>query len=205
MDCFVQNFLNPKSLARIFVNASNSANAYVVDPVSDIVCAMLNNPIVCVLSTTGLMPFKNTPNIILPYSYMDNAQKTYLRTVLEERNKSSSCTRKSNCLEIHFDHKTKQSPTHLKPETILLVMCESIIATAMGDTTEEHKRLAICNILLQRVRCSVNLRHDIFVYLQTQLQDRFPKSETCKLQKDILLQVDSDASDHTSEEREAQR
>eukprot|EP00961_Rhodomonas_salina_P233225 3151860-Rhodomonas_salina.1 len=128
---------------------------------------MINTPVSAVFTTTGVMPFRDCPSIMFPFVYMTQEQKSYIFESLNALTENAGrYTLRSNCVELLFD--SRAGSTRLKPHDVLLCLCKAVMA-GQADVDHQRKRLAMCNVLLQRVRCNVHLTHDVFVFLHQRL------------------------------------
>jgi hypothetical protein len=143
------------------------------------------------------MPLQHTSSIVFPYAYMTSAQRAYISERLLAGDAAAgvvSLTSRSSCVEVIFAHRTKAG-TFIGAGEILFCMCESIIGTRSADgDTERLQRLNVCNVLLQRIRCSVHVAHDVVVGLQARLHVLFPVGGAVFLQKAPMAALESHAA-----------
>ena len=175
MQRFADTFLAGESLVALFTYSCNASISFVEDPITDVVISMLRAPVMCVLSAKGLQPFRGAPNIVLPYVNMTAAQRALLVELLTGAEDGSvKCARRNNCVELLFESAPARP---LAARDVLLCMCDAVVRSE--DSADGRRRLAVCNILLQRVRGSVNVAHDVLVFLHTRVRSMLP-DETFK-------------------------
>lgn len=191
MNQFIETFLQGETLERLFTHACNHASTFVHDPLTDTASLMVNTPVSAVFTTTGVMPFRECPSIIFPYVFMTQAQKDYVFDSLQNTGGNNvRFVRKSNCVELVFDG--RNGGTRLKAHDVLLCLC-TVVMRGHTDVVQQRKRLAICNVLLQRVRCNVHLAHDVFVFLHQELRTLFPLACRAGVQKAASMEDACDA------------
>jgi hypothetical protein len=181
MDEFIATFLAGDALRALMVHACNHAVSFVADPITDSVCSMLTAAVNPMFSATALMPFCEKAHIALPYTLMTPAQRTYVYRLLGDAR--HGLIRRNNCVEVRFDGAGKK-PQSLPAFDVLLAMCEMVMQSSGEDAGERRKRLAVANILLQRVRCNVYIAHDVFVKLQARVRDVFPEASLGGVQEE---------------------
>ena len=116
------------------------------DPVTQTVLTMLACPVQVQLTAIGLQPFKGK-ELTFPYQKMSSEQKEVLKRALL---KGSAAW---NMYEHALAHRVRGES--LRPLDVLEALCATILAsTAYAD---RRLRVAVCNILLQRVQASIPL------------------------------------------------
>ena len=194
MDAFVHMFLRGESLSRLFVHNVSNAASYVSDPITDTVCTMINTPVAVVLSANGLMPLQHTSNIVFPYAYMTRPQREYICALLDDAAGETTLARRCNCVEVRFAQQPK-TDTFIGAGEVLFCMCDSLIRPHADGGTEQMQRLNICNVLLQRVRCSIHVSCETVVGLQSRLRVLFPTGRASLLQEEAASVI---ARNHAS-------
>eukprot|EP00961_Rhodomonas_salina_P089550 1204244-Rhodomonas_salina.3 len=175
MNTFLTEFLDEGTLQRLLIHACNNATPYLVDPVTDIVSTMLRSPLEIMLCSTGLMPFKNTPNIVLPFNLMTPVQRKSLNDLISSslsNTNNSTIKFRSNCILICFNG-VKRKLQQLTVESVLMSMCSAIMNSTSFVHIDKKKRVALCNILLQRIGCEIHIKHETFVYMHEQMRKRY--------------------------------
>eukprot|EP00961_Rhodomonas_salina_P025666 346559-Rhodomonas_salina.2 len=182
MDDFVHCFLKGPALQRLVLNAVQNAIDYVTDPITDVVCSMINTPVCAMFTTTGLMPFVDKPNIALPYAHMTQEQRERVCELLQAgggKDADAHAELHCNCVVLKFTR--QQASTRLQAYDVLLAMCQLVLGECSAE--DSVSQLAICNVLLQRVRSSVHLPHDTFVHLYAQMRSMYPALQETDIQK----------------------
>ena len=134
------------------------------DPVTQTVLTMLACPVHVQLTAIGWQPFKGK-ELTFPYQQMSSEQKEVLKRALLKGSASW------NVYEHALTHRIRGEP--LRPLDVLEALCATILAsTAYAD---RRLRVAVCNILLQRVQASIPLEKATLRTLNARL---FPCPET---------------------------
>jgi len=162
MDCseseLINSFFSEESLlASICVLCK--INKHSQDPVSQTIVTILNCPIHIQLTLIGLQPFQGR-ELTFPYHMMTTNQRECIRSILV------SNPSKWNSYEHAMVFKRSGTPVFLKPIDILTNLCTMIISSKSYE--DKRLRVAICNIILQRIQANIPLDKT----LQAQLNER---------------------------------
>jgi hypothetical protein len=146
----------------IFCGAVQQQSSDIITPT---ILMMLNTTLQMQLTAVGWQPFRSR-DLTYPYHAMNQVQKEAILSLFGAEHEDKWTV---------FDHamvyKRGQQPVQLKPLDVLGALCSLVLAS---DTyTDKRLRLAVCNILLQRVQASMALDK----YTQMALNQRlFPRS-----------------------------
>lgn len=142
----VKSFFEADSLATSLAVLCESCK-HAQDPISATVLIVLTCPVQIQLTAVGWQPFKGK-DLIFPYNMMSDAQRQVFRGFFEPPGAWRT-----------YEHaiilKRSAPPVTLKPLDVLGALC-SVILSSTAYKDRRH-RVAICNILLQRVQASVPL------------------------------------------------
>jgi len=190
MDTYKKTFFSGDALKRLFVYFCNNSLPYNTDPITENIGCMLSQPLSVILSRKGLIPFKNSPNMIFPYTHMTITQKRFLNSLIEDS--FNTVTKLCDCVVVTFPHKPGQQ--EFIPQFDLLVcMCVAVLGDISTlEKSKQNRKIAICNIILQRVRGAVQIKHDVFVFLNTQIQCMFPEITDSFIQKQLQAACTTD-------------
>ena len=191
MDDFIDMFLSGDSLSQIFTHACNSTIGFVTDPITDTLCTMIKTPVNITLTTKGLMMFRESPGIILPYLQMNKQQKNMITEFLSDQNPHNvNISRFQNSVHVTFKCE-KHKDVHVDVSEVLLCACTKLMEETQKETKtpeelylKRRKGLRICNIILQRIKSVVHIKHAVFVNLYSNIRDRFPDVFNTNIQKD---------------------
>jgi hypothetical protein len=137
------------------------------DIITPTILMMLNSPLQMQLTAVGWQPFRSR-DLTFPYHAMNQQQKEAILSLFGAEHEDKWMV---------FDHamvyKKGFRVVQLKPLDVLSALCSLVLAS---DTyTDKRLRLAVCNILLQRVQASMVLDK----YTQMALNQRlFPPSSS---------------------------
>ena len=138
------------------------------DPVTHTVLTMLSCPIHIQLTAIGWQPFKGK-ELTFPYQRMTSEQKDLLRAVLP----ASPTAARWRVHEHAITYHQRTSPEILKAIDVLEALCTTIL---QGKAYADRRlRVAVCNILLQRIQTSVQIDKGTLRTLNTIL---FPAQES---------------------------
>lgn len=115
------------------------------DPITATVIIFLTCPLQLGLTEVGAMLFQNHSALVYPFSLMTDRQRTFLRGCLERRSEWG----------IHngalvFKQPRGEAARTLPAQAVLLALCKKIVEGQPEQALLQ--RLAVCNIILQRVQ-----------------------------------------------------
>jgi len=134
-------------------------NKHSQDPVSQTIVTILNCPVHIQLTQVGLQPFQGR-ELTFPYHMMTSSQRRCIQTIL------TGNPSKWNVYEHAMVYKRSGTPVFLKPIDVLTKVCTMILSSRSYE--DKRLRVAICNIILQRVQASIPMDRN----LQAQLNER---------------------------------
>ena len=160
-------FHSPQDMQRaisVFCGAVHKQNTDIITPT---ILVMLNSTLQMQLTAVGWQPFKSR-DLTYPYHAMTSTQRGAILSLLREEHEGKWMV---------FDHamifKKGFQVMQLKPLDVLGALCTLVLAS---DTYPDKRlRLAVCNILLQRVQASMVLDKHTQIALNQRL---FPVAPT---------------------------
>ena len=139
----------------------------VLDPISATVIAMATRPLHLCLNEVGAAPFLDRPGLILPYNLMTRDQKQCVRDCIAQSEEWTVCN------GVIVFRRTK-APVHLPTLAVLTSRCAGVLDAPSLHATPT--RIALCNILLQRVQSHVPIDPDTQRRLNAWLAERMSKA-----------------------------
>jgi hypothetical protein len=129
------------------------------DVVTQTILMLLTSPLHMQLTAIGWQPLKGR-DITFPYSHMTLEQRQALRDLVGDGTNW-------NAYEHALVLRRRANTVQLKPLDVLEALCASVLSsTAYPD---KRMRVAICNILLQRVQASVPIERSVQSALNAKL------------------------------------
>lgn len=129
--------------ARSYRTSANQTEKQ-MDPISNAVSLCLTRPLYFVINEIGVMPFQDRPHIVIPFSLMTARQKEFIHACIQHNNEWKICN------ETLVFHRCKM-PLYVNPEKVLTCFCD-LIMTAPTSSHDTNTRIALCNIILQRIQ-----------------------------------------------------
>ena len=120
------------------------------DPVSQTVLIMITMPLHVQLTAVGWQPFKGK-ELTYPYQRMSLEQKDALKALLTGEEQEQQW----GVYEHAITYKRRGSPSCLKVLDVLEALCSTILKSVAYP--DRRMRVAVCNILLQRVQANVQV------------------------------------------------
>ena len=114
------------------------------DPITSTVIACLTAPLHLCLTEVGAAPFHGHTTLVYPYSLMTSQQQDFLRSALDH---ASDWGIVNGAIVFHRSVKT---PVMLPPQRVLTALCAKVFDSSIH--TNDRVRVAVCNIILQRVQ-----------------------------------------------------
>jgi hypothetical protein len=157
---FIECFFARGKLSRILA-ALCTNDIHSTDPITTTTLTFMNMPVQIQLTAVGLQPFTGR-DATFAYNQMTTEQQEFLLTLLKT---SDQWHTYHNSMRVKWN----SAPHKLDPVDVLEPMCLHIMSSALF--TDRRSRLALCNIILQRIQASCPL----VASLQANLNERlFP-------------------------------
>ena len=122
-----------------------------LDPISTTVVTMATRPLHLCLNEVGAAPFLDRPTLVLPYARMTRAQKQFIRDCVDRPEEWTVC----NGVVVF---RRTRAPVHLPALAVLVALCRGVMEAPSPHPATT--RVAVCNILLQRVQSHVQITAD---------------------------------------------
>ena len=140
-------FFHLDGLQRILTYLCNARLPGSWDPVTSTVLDLLTGRLQFCLTAEGLVPFKGKAALVFPYHMMTQAQKSFLRDAVSDRDRYCICN------DALLFHACEGDPERLDQVDVLEAMCRRILAS---NVHKDYKvRVGVCNIILQRIQSTV--------------------------------------------------
>jgi hypothetical protein len=135
------------------------------DPVTHTLITMITCPLQVQLTAVGWQPFKGR-ELTIPYQKMTSAQKETLKALLQTEEGAWTV------YEYATVHRCKAKRAVvvgvcLNPLTVLEAVCDMVLKSAAYP--DRRMRVAVCNIVLQRVQASIPVDKNTLRDLNTRL------------------------------------
>ena len=130
------------------------------DTVTQTVLLLLGSPVHVQLTAIGWQPLKGR-ELTFPYMQMTLEQRMALKALLDEG------AGMWHVYERAMMYRRAGPPVHLKPLPVLEALCTSVLASVAYP--DKRVRVAICNILLQRVQANIPIERSVQAALNARL------------------------------------
>lgn len=140
------------------------SNQWPTDPIPNTIIAMLNNPIHVQVTAVGWQAFKGK-EVVFPFHAMSEAQRSVFRDILADVDQW-------NVYEHAMVYKHHRGAFHLNTLDVLEAMCSMILSNSAYP--DKRMRVAICNILLQRVQSNIHIDKGTQATLNKRLFSEIP-------------------------------
>ena len=161
---------DPESLLQILpymckIEAEDKRAAEKYDPITRTVVTFLTCPLQLGLTEVGAMLFQGRSTLIYPYTLMNDAQKAFVRQCLDHR---AEWNLYNDCI-VFKRHRGAQGKT-LGAPAVLVALCSKIFQSPAHE--DPRRRVALCNIILQRVQGYIPIDKPVQRHLNEWLQAR---------------------------------
>jgi hypothetical protein len=153
-------FGDTEAMQRTLAVLCESNHKQQADTVTQTALMLLSSPVHVQLTAVGWQPLKGR-ELTFPYMQMTLGQRMALKALLDEG------AGMWHVYERAMMYRRSGPPITLKPLPVLEALCTSVLAsTAYPD---KRVRVAICNILLQRVQASIPIERSVQASLNARL------------------------------------
>jgi hypothetical protein len=125
------------------------------DPITATVIVFLTCPLQLGLTEVGAMLFQGHASLVFPFNLMSEKQKAFLRACLERPAEWSILNG-----AVVFKRRRGEPGRCLQPSAVLLSLCAKLLDQGAPPAARQQ-RLAVCNIILQRVQGYVPIEKPI--------------------------------------------
>lgn len=159
-DRFIKLFLTGDSLCKMIAYLCNNSHGTVTDPITNVLHAMITSPLQIMLTQVGVAPFKDRNTLVFPYRLMNEDQKDFLRSFVEEMEHEITGTVASvqiggGCVLTQQQSSSRGREITLDYTSVLSAFCTNV-ARSKTHTNVSVQR-AVCNIVIQRIGSMVHL------------------------------------------------
>ena len=130
------------------------------DTVTQTVLMLLSSPVHVQLTAVGWQPLKGR-ELTYPYTQMTVDQRQALKALVDEGGE------RWHVYEHAMMYRRTGPPVHLKPLDVLGALCSTALASKAYP--DKRLRVAVCNILLQRVQASIPIERGVQAALNARL------------------------------------
>ena len=148
------------------------------DPVTHTVMIMIASPLQIQLTAVGWQPFKGK-ELTFPYQKMDAEQKEAIKSLLTDETQRQQWGMYEHA--VMYRKTTAPLALPLKTLDVLEALCTTVLKSAAY--TDKRIRVAVCNILLQRVQASIPVDKNTLRELNTRLFP--PPAKTDGAERDV--------------------
>ena len=153
-------FGDTDSMQRSLAVLCESNHKQPADTVTQTVLMLLTSPVHIQLTAVGCQPLKGR-ELTFPYAQMTLEQRRALKALVDEGSE------RWNVYEHAMMYRRNGPPIQLKPLNVLEALCASVLASPVYP--DKRVRVAICNILLQRVQASIPIDRGVQASLNAKL------------------------------------
>jgi hypothetical protein len=141
------------------------------DPIADTVVVMISSPLVVMLTQVGLAPFKNNPSYVYPYKFLSDIQREFLKGFVQSITDNAATGVVSmqvggGC--ILYKKSSTRNPVYLDSYNVITSLCNGIIGNRSKN--DHRNRIAVCNVILQRIGGVVHIDRSIMSRVALHLQ-----------------------------------
>jgi hypothetical protein len=182
LDEFSRIFLNDDSLLHLVCHLCNQSLGHVSDPITETLTIIATTPLTIVITEAGVAMFKNQPTMVLPYNNMTAEQLLYVKGVVDsivEKSTDDNMQLKRHvqmgggCI-VMVPIQTRTKDLIVDSKDLLQAFVRGV---AGGKQYNNWTKKALCNIILQRLSCTVNLSKEHMLQATTFSASLFSESQ----------------------------
>lgn len=140
------------------------------DPITNTVITFLTCPLHLGLTEVGAMVFQGRSSLVYPYNLMSERQKGFVRDCLSRREEWNIFNE-----AVVFRRSKAAQPIMIEPQAVLVALCRKVLLPSEASEADAARRVALCNIILQRVQGYIPIDKPVQRYLNEWMAAR--KSE----------------------------
>jgi hypothetical protein len=144
------------------------------DPVTQTILIMLKTQLQIQLTAVGLQPFKGR-DLTFPYQKMSAEQKECLKQILTDEQNERQWGVYEHAISYRHKAATEPAQNTLTPLDVLQALCTTILKSVAYP--DRRMRVAVCNILLQRVQANIAVDKHTLRELNNRLFPTPPEKE----------------------------
>ena len=154
---FIDLFLKEDALCHIVAYMCNNTQGLVTDPITNVLYSMITSPIQIVLTQVGVAPFKDKNTLVFPYRLMNEDQKSFIRSFVQDMEYEITGTIASvqiggGCM---LNKSTNGQDIFLDYVHVLTAFCNNVSKSKTHQNPAIQR--AICNIIIQRIGSLIHL------------------------------------------------
>lgn len=175
---YVKSFFTGEALQRILFYMCNKCTIEVVDPVTSTLQMFITTPVVFAVTQLGLMPFRNCPMAILPFTHMNVTQKRVILDLLQciqDNDAGRVSTQLGGGCRVTLLRRFTHSH-NLVAVDVLTAFCDAVLLNT--SYPRMSSRVSVCNIVLQRLGVNVGLS-------RSTIQDVHSRIRACGEQQQV--------------------
>jgi hypothetical protein len=115
------------------------------DPITATAIIFLTSPLQLALTEVGAMLFQGRANMVYPYALMSDRQRSFLRNCIHKNTEWNIYNE-----ALMFKRSKNEQPRTVKQSSVLIALCSKVLSAKVKK--DRRPRLALCNIILQRVQ-----------------------------------------------------
>ena len=138
------------------------------DPITTTVISLLTCPLQLCLNEVGVLPLVGRCKLVFPYNLMTPEQRQFLHACLQR-------TEEWNICNGHIVFKPPSTQLFLPPATVFQSLCENVFRSKTHP--DMGTKMALCNVILQRVKGNIPLTKSVQRDLNTWLQKHLVQTE----------------------------
>ena len=168
-DEYIDVFFKGEALRNMLLYMCNRCTIEVTDPVCTTLSMFVTSPVIFAVTRLGLMPFKDCPMAIFPYTYMTRTQKMFILrflSVLQPKAAGHVSTQLGGGFLVCLGRKYTKT-FYVTATDVLVCFCKAV----MSDTVYSCKetRLNICNVVLQRLGVTIGISRGVMQAIRTEI------------------------------------
>lgn len=162
LDEFIQLFLTGPALQDCLLHLCQSAPGEGLTPIVQTVITALNNPITLALTQVGIAPFRNSPELVIPYNLFNAKQSEFLVNLCLDETLSLDISSHASASNSFYVRLPLASCTiYLDKQDVLLNLMRLVCSSKTH--TDQRMQSAIIKLLMQKLTTAIQIPSSVSV------------------------------------------
>jgi hypothetical protein len=174
-DIYIELFFTGAALQDMISFMCDSCTIEVCDPIPTTLTMFLTSAVTMTVTLVGLMPFRNMPMVIYPYTQMSKAQKQFMIQyidIIRSCKAANVSTQMGGGYVLSLNKKSSRI-FYVPHTSVLCSFCTKVMMNEAHSNLQT--RYSICNIILQNIGTSIGISRETMCAIYKTLEHCYPR------------------------------
>ena len=168
---FIRLFLTGDALQNCLLYLFQNAPGEGLTPIVDTVVTTVNNPVTLALTQFGIAPFRNSPELVIPYTRFSLEQRNFLCDLCLDEETSMDVSTHASSSNAFYVRLPSSKTRYLENKEILLALCRLVCSSQTH--TDAQMQSAIIKLLMQKLQSTIKLPSDVSIAVFEQIKQEY--------------------------------